>query len=119
MVYKRPTHQVKHLNGFTVNIYIHPNILSRLGSRDDKLRQAAKDAICIAFRKAAVSKYHSRWTGGNWVQWSQIEVKPLESDYDEPMRDDRICDDCAMCDLGHHERCRQRDGCPNAYSYRR
>lgn len=112
----RPTHVIEHLNGWIVHVTIHRNVLNRLYDRDPDRRNNARKSVCIQFRKAAQSKYGNKWTGGNWVEWKHIKITPITSP--KPDHDDRFCDDCAMCDIGYHERCRQSDGCPIAISYR-
>lgn len=123
-----PTHHVTHRrNGWSVNIYIADSLQQKLQSLDALERGNAKKAVAMAFRKACESKYAN--FNMTYVEFGSLEIEPLRTNDPDPAGgqvwtgerwrmptvtgdiEAECCDNdnCVVCDLGHHERC--RNGC--------
>lgn len=127
MVQFEPTHSVKHVNGWEVNLSIAPTHQAQLKSRDAAELRSARDSICIRFKKACQKKYPS-FRSDQRIEWGQLTLTPLPPMVDRtvyprvdspkgtastpvPDVDRHCCDDdnCRVCDDGNHQWCRK--GC--------
>jgi hypothetical protein len=109
---QKPTHKVKHIDGWEANIYIAPSLQQQLKSRDEDKRNNARTSVCIRFNRACEKKF-PKWNTSRRVEWDQIElteIVPLPPTVKSraiptPVRVQE-CDDCAWCDIGNHHQCR-------------
>lgn len=135
----RPTHAVRHVNGWTARLYLG-DVVDALESTDTQARDAAREHVCIRFRKAIWAK-HRRRPGPTepprWIEWRDLTRTPLatatpesatsvparppaeatemppspgKSFYDPHNEYDAECDECAVCEIGYHNQCER---CPN------
>ena len=138
MAPKSPTHEVTHRKDWQVHLYIAESLQQKLNSTNCSVRDGARQAVCIAFRKACKKKFPS--FGIAFIEWHELVLRPLYVSAPQPPSyrsapvartpavngavDDEAgrepeCDDCPSCDIGYHERCRQPGGCPNASAWLR
>lgn len=101
---QRPTHRVKHVDGYEAHIYIARSLFNKLHDRDPETRNRARSSVAIRTRKAFEAKYND-WNYNRFIQWDQIVLTALDSETTNKVE----CDDCPSCDIGYHERC--RNGC--------
>lgn len=112
----KPNYLVEHKDGWKVKMYLSPQILARLRSRDSERVRSAWRAICTRFRKGCEAQLRSNPSISLsppplWVNRRDLTLTPLllpkpasvDAEEDE-------CDECVMCELGDHHRC-QHD-CP-------
>lgn len=103
----KPNYRVKHINGYTVNIFITPTVIKNLNGRDDNRRKNAMDHICIKVRKSFEALY-SNFTNQR-IEWGHLSIISLEdTPKPESGKQGYVCDDdkcCASCEQGFHERC--------------
>lgn len=71
-----PTHHVKHVNNWEVEMHISPALIEKLASRNVEIRDNARLAICVQFRKACEAKYSKKWRG-DWIAWPELKITPL------------------------------------------
>lgn len=114
-----PTHSVKHINNWKLNIYIAPSLQAQLNSRNVFDRDNARDSVCKRFKEACRARFPE--FGLTRIEWGDITVTPLTPqrpgaqipiNTSAPALDDRhCCDDenCVVCDDGNHQWCRK--GC--------
>jgi len=117
-----PTHHVIHrFRKWEADIYIPESVQQQLVSRDLNTRTNARSYVAIRFRKVSRKQSGNKSFGENeFIEWNELDVKELTAPpvlaQQDITEDGRDCDDCPECDKNNHERCRLRDGCPQAYS---
>lgn len=102
------THHVVHIGyGFEAGIHLEEDVVRWLSSEDPEVRRRTRDYVCVVFREACTEKYGAERTRDiTWVEWDEIHITQPSQPVVRACCDN---DDCQMCDLGYHERC--RNGC--------
>ena len=136
----RPTHSVRHINGWTARLYLG-DVVDALASPNTQVRDAAREHVCIRFRKAIWAKYRRKpgpTEPPHWIEWRDLTCTPLATATPEPVTNapveppnpvkdmsptpgkpfydpydeyNAVCDECFVCDeLNNHHLCLR---CPN------
>ncbi len=107
---RQPTHAIRDINGWRVELYFTPKTMAKLRSRDEVQRAQIQHYVCKRYREACKRRY-ADWTD-HFVRFDQLEIRSLESDWQPPQlrrprQDYCNCpnEECKACDIGYHSRC--------------
>jgi hypothetical protein len=131
IVVAAPTHSVRHVDRFTVEMYIPSNVQVNLVSPDTTTRGNARKWVCVNFKKACDAEFGDKWKSvrHNSVEWHQIELTILSRKQETIARqklvrigeccDDDSCNPCASGDAyALHASCTATPKCTVQYVYR-
>lgn len=120
MASRKPTHRVRHKNGWEVEIYIATTLWQRLLSRNEEVRQRARTSVAIRVRTALGKKF-PRFPVGAWLEWgdfSLVVIEPMvafahspeQPLAEQPAAEKHCCsyfheEACTNCDIGNHGFC--------------
>jgi len=122
-----PTHRIT-ARKWEAHIHISPQTQLKLNSSGPAM-YAARETVARNFREASRAKTGGRsFRAGEIIPWEELKIEKLPKSNSTPSTrpvliqatvstNGRECDECRECDKGNHERCSQREGCPQAVNY--